>query len=308
MVVPAVPYINARVLLLLPVDCFIFFYKDTKLDIPICILRVHWSLGSQRLLCCFYPLWPHPLSLPPTWLWEPRSFQRTSLLHWFLPLRCVIDWIPILPFSTVPHTIILMWPDPPPQPNTHRCSSKTGPDHASLVLGLNLGTISQEIWENKPYRALVFVCLAPIWKFFELLLIKDVQIVLEIFGVWNQDIARNSVTDKQNGMGTLLLGDRKKPLPTIPPFCIISHSISSGTFSDMEQSFATGPLTQHRWGGRDSLSCSDLGKFREEWRLSIGVPEQMSFHGSLRGGGFVFTPLLNWFPCSLWYLLESTEF
>lgn len=89
----------------------------------------------------------------------------------------------------------------------------------------------------------VFVCLAPIWKIFELLLIKDVQDVLDIFGVWNQDIARNPVTDKQNGMGTNLLGARKKPPPSVHLSCTIFHSISCRTFSDTEQCFAISHLT-----------------------------------------------------------------
>lgn len=193
----------------------------------------------------------------------------------FPPFVYIIDWIKIPSSSTVPHTAILMRPDPPLQPNTHTCSSKTAPHHAPLVLGWNLRTLYQEIWENKPYMAPVFVCLAPIWKVFELLLIKDVQNVLEIFGVWNQDIARNPVRDKQNRMGTSLLGAREKPPPTGQLSCITFHSISSGTFSDPEQCFTTSHLTRRSWGGQDRLSCSDLG-----------VPGQMSFHDSF-GWGFV---------------------
>lgn len=241
---------------------------------PICIVYMWQNSEYQSLLCCFYILWFLTPFLCHPQHWTPRSFQRASLIHWISsllmynrtkskshPLQYKATrkpfWCYLTPPPTFPHTRMVFYLIT-----------------LLVLLGLSLSTIFLWSLKEQTLYGTCFCMFGIYLKKFELLLIKDVQNILEIFGVWNQYIARNPVQiNKWNGnkpyLGTQETTHRTSFL----------HNFSLHSFWGLQWPMerALPPSTAEVV----STVCPVLtfGQLREEHRLGISVPEQNSLHG-----------------------------
>lgn len=180
-----------------------------------CMVSMRHSSEYQSLLCYFYILWsPSPFSATHT-AWASQSFQRASLLHWIFPFSTYNKnkWKPHpLQYSALHKHSDVIWPFP------HGWSSEVGPHHAPCTARFkSFQHVSWSLKEQTLYGT-CFCTFGIYLEIFELVLIKDVQNSLEIFGVWNQYIARNPVQiNKWNGNKPYLGTERNHHPPSVCP-------------------------------------------------------------------------------------------
>lgn len=129
-----------------------------------------------------------------------------------------------LQYSAIHKHSDVIWPFP------HGWSSEVGPHHAPCTARIKSFQHASWSLKEQTLYGTCFCTFGIYLEIFELVLIKDVQNSLEIFGVWNQYIARNPVQiNKWNGNKPYLGTERNYHPPSVYPAFLLGPTETHGT-------------------------------------------------------------------------------